>query len=378
MAVVDEEVRPVKFPLLQIFKAFFFRRLDFKIDLIPFEFRGLPYKKIFNWLKTESSVLFKPSRPWGFPTVIQIEPTTQCNLACSSCPVARDLSRPRGSMGLAEFKSLIDQLKDYLLVILFWDWGEPFLNPDAYKMISYAREAGIKVMASTNGHGFAENNHARQVVAAGLDVLTFSVDGINQDSYQQFRRKGSLAQVQEGIRNVAAAKKNKKSPLPLINLRYIVMKHNEAELSRLPEFSRSLPIDILTVRKFHAVPYDKEGWQAAKSMVPEQGKYQLPRLSRSSGEPERVAKNPCKNLWNCPTVHWDGKICRCFMDYSEKFVLGDLKKQSFKAIWYGPEYHRVRRRFRNKWQDLELCNVCSSGFAGGDVGREANVEKLEF
>lgn len=365
-------------PAAAVIKALLFRKLSFELDLIPLEFSKLSPKKILNWLKTESSVLLKPSRPWGFPTIIQIEPTTLCNLDCAVCPVSYGLERPRGSMGLDEFKSLIDQLKDYLLVIMFWDWGESFLNPDAYFMIEYAKKTGIKMVASTNGHVFAEENHARRVVDSELDVLTVSVDGISQESYHQFRRNGSLSQVQEGIRKVAAEKRRKKSATPLINLRYIVMRHNEAELSHLPDFARSLGVDVLTLRKFHAVPNSQKGWDTAKDLVPEQEKYQLPLLNKSDNNPVRITKNPCKNLWNCPTVHWNGEICRCFMDYAEKYPLGGLKEQSFKEIWLGPEYRQIRRKFRKGWQKLELCQDCSYGFAGGDIGREANAEKLEL
>jgi len=364
--------------LAAVIKAFVLRRINFEIDLIPFEFKKLSQKKVSNWLKTESSVWFKPSRPWGFPTVIQIEPTTFCNLNCTVCPVSEDLERLRGNMSFGLFKSIVEQLQEYLFLILFWDWGEPFLNPEAYNMIQYACQAGIKVIASTNGHVFAEGDHARQVVSSGLDVLTVSVDGINQETYQQFRREGRLSQVQEGINNIVAEKNRKNSKTPLINLRYIVMKHNETDLPLLPDFARALGVDVLTLRKLHAVPSENKEWASAKDLVPDQAEYQLPRLSKDKKTAIRIVNNHCKNLWNCPTVHWNGTICRCFMDYCEKHALGDLQKKSFKDIWYGQEFRQVRKKFRGDWRKLELCKDCSSGYAGGNVGSEANAKKLEF
>src|SRR5208337_3213314 len=96
-----------------------------------------------------------------------------CNLRCPFCPVTLGLGRGLGHMKLDMFTEIIDQLRDYLLLILFWDWGEPFLNPDAYEMIQYARKCGIKVISSTNGHVFASGDHARKVVHSGLDALIF-------------------------------------------------------------------------------------------------------------------------------------------------------------------------------------------------------------
>jgi len=182
------------------------RRLAFEIDLTPLRFEGLPRKKITNWLLTESSVAFKPARPWGMPTILQVEPTSRCNLRCRICPVATGLGRSVSDMDLPRFQQLIDELGEYLLLIMFWDWGEPFLNPDAYAMIRYARSAGVKVVCSTNGHVFADRDHARRVVDCGWDVLVFSVDGITQESYQRFRRQGNLETVLQGIRNVVEEK----------------------------------------------------------------------------------------------------------------------------------------------------------------------------
>lgn len=33
------------------------------------------------------------------------------------------------------FQRIIDELGDFLFLILLWDWGEPFLNPHIYDMI---------------------------------------------------------------------------------------------------------------------------------------------------------------------------------------------------------------------------------------------------
>jgi hypothetical protein len=117
--------------LSQAMSAVLTRNVSFEMDLVPLTFQDLPLKKITNWLLTESSVVFKPSRPWGFPTILQVEPTSRCNLRCKLCPVGTGLGRPVGDMDLPMFRRIIDELGEYLLLIMFWDWGEPFLNPDA-------------------------------------------------------------------------------------------------------------------------------------------------------------------------------------------------------------------------------------------------------
>lgn len=371
----------------QAITALVTRKLAFEIDLVPLRFEGLPRKKIINWLLTESSVSFKPARPWGLPTILQVEPTTRCNLRCRICPVATGLGRSVGDMDLPRFRQLIDELAEHLLLIMFWDWGEPFLNPDAYDMIRYARGAGIKVVCSTNGHVFADRDHARQVVDSGLDVLVFSVDGITQETYQRFRRQGNLETVLQGIRNVAEEKRRARSDTPLVNFRFIVMEHGEREVPQVRAFASSLGVDVLTLRKFHFVPGtgedhgegpDPGNIEELEGLVPRQVEYQFPALPTEAGQPVRVERNPCKNLWNCPTVHWDGTVCSCFMDYKEQRPMGSLEDQSFREIWYGEAYRRLRRGFRREWKEVELCKECASGFQGGDLGREANAEAFFF
>lgn len=373
--------------LSQAMSAVLTRSVSFEMDLVPFTFQDLPLKKITNWLLAESSVVFKPGRPWGFPTILQVEPTSRCNLRCKLCPVGTGLGRPVGDMDLPMFRRIIDELGEYLLLIMFWDWGEPFLNPDAYEMIRIARRAGIKVVCSTNGHVFASGDHARRVVDCGLDVLVFSVDGITQETYERYRRRGSLEKVLKGITEVVAEKHRLHSDTPLVNFRFIVMKHSEGEVPRIKEFASSLGVDVLTLRKFHFVPgsgidlepgSDEKTVGVGETLVPSHSKYQLPMIPTGGRLPLRVERNPCKNLWNCPTIHWDGTVCSCFMDYNEQRPIGSLQAKSFREIWYGEGYRRLRRAFRDKWKELALCKDCASGFQGGDVGRDANAEAFFF
>ena len=372
-------LREMIFNISKCIRALLIQKINFEVDLIPFEFENLPMKKIINWIFTEGSVLFKPARPWGFPTILQMEPTSHCNLRCRVCPVTIGMDRPSGDMDEGLFKKTVDELVDYLLLILFWDWGEPFLNPNIYEMIRYARCRGIKVMSTTNGHLFASGNHARSVVQSGLDVLVFSVDGITQETYQHYRSVGKLESVIEGIRRVVAEKKSLKSKTPLVNFRFIVMRHNEGEIPYLKEFARSLGVDALTLRKFYAIPNRREERiEAKQALMPSQAKFQLPEHSQEDQRPMRIAKNPCKTLWNCPTIHWDGTVCSCFADFNEERRLGFLGLQPFKEIWDGQVFRNLRRNFRKAWQELPLCRECSSGFKGGDIGRESNAEVVLF
>jgi MoaA/NifB/PqqE/SkfB family radical SAM enzyme len=364
---------------LRALKALASGRVAFETDLIPLVFDDLPRKKILNWILTETSVHVRPARPWGLPTILQVEPTSRCNLRCTVCPCGAGMDRPAGDMDPEVFRRLIDELSGSVLLLMFWDWGEPFLHPKACEMIGYARNAGMKVIASTNGHVFSSREHARRVVESGLDALVFSIDGISQGTYQRYRAEGRLEQVLAGIRNVVEAKRTLGVQVPVVNFRFIVMRHNQHEIPLLKEFAGSLGVDVLSLRKFHAVPDHRlrSRWLDAE-LVPRETKFQIPALSPDDLQPVRSARNPCRNPWNCPTVHWNGTVCSCFMDFDEQRPLGSLAEESFRSIWYGERYRRLRSAFRRRWRDVPLCGECALGFEGGDVGQCAVAEAFFF
>lgn len=157
------------------------------------------------------------------------------------------------------------------------------------------------------------------------------------------------------------------------------MKHNEHEVPMLKEFAISLGVDVLTIRKFFAIPNPKNKESLLEmDFIPSQSKYQIPRLLPENHMPVRTAKNPCKNLWNCPSIHWDGTVCSCFLDFNEENPLGNLRTQSFKEIWFDQSYKDLRKAFRRGWKELPLCKECGYGYQGGDIGRESNVEAIFF
>ena len=229
-------------------KALATRKVPNECDRMPFELENVPLRKILNWILIEASIFVKPEKPWGWPTHVQLEPTSVCNLRCVLCPVTEGLERPVGHMEFRTFQKIIDELGQHLFIIILWDWGEPFLNPSIYDMISYAKTRDIGVISSTNGHVFARGDHAEQLVRSGIDYIVFAVDGVTQATYESYRQGGDLETVTAGIKRIVEARRALQSRTPLIDLRFLVMKHNEHEIPRLKGFARSLEVDALTLR----------------------------------------------------------------------------------------------------------------------------------
>ena len=344
------------------------RSVHINCDGLPYRFRAVPARKLLNWALVETSILARPAYPWGWPTHLQVEPSSLCNITCKFCPVATGMDRPTGLMDPALFEKLVDEVGEYVFLILLWDWGEPFLNPAIYRMIAHAKGRGIKVVSSTNGHVFAEGDHAERLIRSGIDTIIFAVDGISPETYQRYRGSPDQRRAIAGIRRVVEARRRAGSDSPHVCLRFLPMKHNEHELPQLLDFARALDVDSLTVKRmnpFHGCESDIARASGLTFMPDSQ---HLRRFHLDlSGLPVRRAENPCKVMWNNPAIHWDGKVSICTFDPHDRFTLGDLRTQSFRDIWRGAPYRRLRRQFRRRFEQIPLCRDCTYAFQGGSL-----------
>lgn len=360
-------------------KALIKRTVSIQCDGIPVELHSLTRKKIVNWIALELSVYFKCKRPWGWPTHIQVEPASVCNLECVLCPVTKGLGKRQGYLQLDLFQKTIDRIADNLLLILFWDWGEPFLNPAIYRMIEYAAERNIGTISSSNGHLFAGGHHADRVVDSGLHALTISVDGLSQKTYRKYRQKGDLEIVIEGIKRLVAAKEQRGSQFPQLNLRLIAMKHNEHEIPQLRGFAQSLGVDRVSVKTLN--PFDDGKRMIDERIenlfIPSSLRYQRFKYDDLGARIPRI-NNSCKDMWNSPTLHSNGDICICSCDNRGEYLMGNVQHTDIRSIWTGRPYRELRRQFRENFRTIPICSTCTHAFEGGDTGIETIIEDHDF
>jgi radical SAM protein with 4Fe4S-binding SPASM domain len=286
-------------------------------------------------------------------------------------------------MDVGMYRRLLDEIGAYVFMILFWDWGEPFLHPGAFDMIADAHRKEIKVVASTNGNVFSDPRKADDAIRCGLDTVIFAIDGISPETYERYRHKGDYEKAVQGIRTIVERKKVLSSRTPLVNFRFIVMRHNEHEVPRLPSLVRELGADALTLKTLNPSADDTYGDMQTKSEKKDNPLLPLnPHYRRfvydEQGNPVRLRQNVCRNPWNAATVHWNGTVCPCTYDFDERYALGDLKKGSFREIWEGPAYRAFRARFRRNDPTDYFCKECSYAFKGGSCIDETVREAVFF
>ena len=108
------------------------------------------------------------------PPVVQIEPTSRCNLRCLGC-AHRYRTGNLADIPFERVKALLDELRGHTAEIIFSGIGEPLLNPHLVELLAYAkRSPGFHTTIASNFmlmHGKAVEElypFVRQVTAPSM------------------------------------------------------------------------------------------------------------------------------------------------------------------------------------------------------------------
>lgn len=360
--------------LPQLPNLLFRSRLKFRFELLPFEARRIRWKKKWNFVVAGLNQFFLPARPFGYPVIAQVEPTNICNLACPLCVSGtQDDSRPKAMLPMDTFQRFIDQVGDYLLLVVFWIWGEPFLHPQLCDMIAYASQRGVLVHGSTNGNVAFSAERAEQIVASGLSSLVFAIDGAFPETYSQYRRGGRLDLVQDNIRSLVAARKKLGSISPLITVRFVVMSQNESELPLVEEMARNLGADFFLIKSVD-LP-ETAGAQLDRRFRPENESYR-----RYEYVPGSYIRKPrafaCMRPWKRITLDAQGVVISCEMDFNNSHPFARLDgRRSVLSAWKSDAAAAFRRRFHLGDNDSAHCRTCTYK---GMVNEECNLAATDL
>lgn len=307
-----------------------------------------------DYIFSLTSYFFHSSRAWGQPVHLTIEPANICNLRCPVCETgAGQLKRPKGYLGLEQYKKIIDQVYTYTNTILFYFMGEPFLNKEAYEMIAYARSKHIFVITCTNGEYVA----ADRIVSSDLNEISFQIGGLTQHTHQIYRVGSDLNKIVVNIKNLVAEKKKRLAILPRITLGFIVMKHNEQELPGLKDFAHDLGVDEVQVIS----PCVRTIAQA-KELLPADKQYRIydeEKLDAGLLAPKINGRKSCPWIYFSTTILWNGDVVPCCRDAQGEMVMGNVLNEDFSRIWNSSLYRRFRKNVREQSEDMFLCRLCA-------------------
>lgn len=270
-----------------------------------------------------------------FPTHIDIEASSRCQMRCPMCGQKRMSSEMKGVMDFELYKKIIDECaaRNVYSVKLSWR-GEPLLNPKLFDMIRYAKINGIKDVAFlTNVEAF-DDEKTKKLVDSGCDWISCSIDGLGE-IYERIRYPATFEETIEKVKKIVALRNRmgKNKPLVRVQTIFSAIKENPAEY-----------------RDFWEPIADQINFIANQIRQTDDKKFQ---------------RNPnyvCPSCWQRMCIDFRGIVPQCHSDYLEKNILGDVKKQSLYEIWHGEAFKKVRELQKNKRRlELQPCWECADG-----------------
>ncbi len=298
----------------------------------PFRYWSRLGRVFYHYRRKATRLPYSPMRLW-------VELTSACNYRCIMCP-NKDLPKAqKGNMDFALYRSIIDQAADFGCEINLAHRGESMLHPRLTDAIAYAKERGLYTRLHTNGSLLTEES-ARDIVASGLDRLSFSFDGYTKETYEDIRKGGDFDRTLGNIIRLLEIKKEAGSRTPetaieVINFETLSAPELAQAKQRFRDRFQDLPLDSFVMKELH-------NWAGKIDSRDRKARYSV-----------------CPFPWNALIVFWDGTVFPCTQDFFGYYPVGDAGRESLASIWNSRAMQDLRRRLANREiEDLDTCSRC--------------------
>lgn len=296
----------------------------------------------------------------SFPTNVDIELSSLCNLRCAMCNWGFDpaenpdpdllkkfqeFKKNAGSMKPELFKQIVDEVVAEGGHAIKLNWrGEPLINSHAPELIKYAKDKGVSEVLMNTNATLLSPELADQIIESGLDMIIFSIDSLDKDTYESIRRGGDFVTTLSNIFNFIQArnrhKKRTGSPKPLIKIQMVLMDENRHE-KELFEHLFSPIVDIISTQD-----YTNRGEKD----------------DRLSDDNRTLGRRPCPQIWQRLIVTWDGATGMCCRDWDLYHPLGKIAypEATIKNIWNGSQLNKIRSTHKSEeLNKLDACKSCT-------------------
>ena len=296
------------------------------------------------------------------PLFVSVEPSAVCQLRCPACPVGlsgeaglghtwkRSVStavyQRSGLMPRDLWERVLAQIKDSAFVIQFYFQGEPLLNKDLPLMIREAHDAGLYTIVSTNAQAMTPEL-ANALVAAGLDRIIISMDGLTQETYAAYRVGGSLDQCKAAIRWLQKAK----SAGLTIELQVLRLRSNEHEWRAFRKEYKTLGADRLVFKT--AQLYD---YRHGHPLMPSEPRYRRYEQHADGLWYRKPLGKGCFRVWSGVVIAANGDVLPCCYDKNHAHAYGNLRTASLRELFSGPKAQAFRAQAL--LQNPEICKEC--------------------
>lgn len=276
-----------------------------------------------------------------FPMMCVISFIYSCNALCPNCPYTnsdiRSSYKDMPLMSAETFKLIADQCGEYGAWVRVSGGGEPMLHPQAVELMEYAKQQGAKVGLITNGSKFTDES-TRRLLEAQIDMIEFSVDACDPDTYHRVRAGLQWDTLVANIERMVRLRNEMGSSTKIIASG---VNQEGVDIDAVAAFWEPL-VDNFQKRKYLT-------WGIND---PEKSADPTPYLP-----PEEQV--PCPFIFERLNIDSRGKVMVCGFDIAATTDMGNIHEQTIKEIWHGERFEFYRQKHLNKTgEEIEICKNC--------------------
>ena len=240
------------------------------------------------------------------------------------------------NMNFELYKRLIDECashKSNYSIRLSWR-GEPFIHPKIFDMIIYAKQKGIKEVSLLTHGGFLNPEKFEEIMKAGMDWITFSIDGMGE-TYEKIRNPLKFDETVKKIKTYNEIKKKNGFVKPVIKVQGVWPAVEESDAQKF--------IDTF------------------KPITDQVASGELRDCLRNDTDIEYIENfGPCPVLYQRLTIGSDGIAKLCYNDEMGQVTVGDANKETLSEIWHGRKLQKAREIHLKKMgvKTFEPCKWC--------------------
>jgi radical SAM protein with 4Fe4S-binding SPASM domain len=159
-----------------------------------------------------------------------------------------------------------------------------------------------------------------------------------------------------GVKALAELKRKRKAKYPVLQMRYIVMSHNEHEVEHIEQFARQHKFELLSLRSIST--YDIENIDTVHGGFVPVNELLQP-YQYKEGKRQKRGGFVCTMPFWFPTLLAGGEVVACEQDHSARFQFGRIgADRGFRQIWFSEEAAAVRRLIRDEHEKVRFCVTC--------------------
>lgn len=306
------------------------------------------------------------------------EAINACNARCRTCDRWKEKTDPT-ILSTAEGKNLIQQLADLGVLNLTFAGGEPLLRKDIYELIAVAKAHHLSTSLYTNSL-LLNVRRAKELIDSGLDLIYLSLDGSKPELNDDLR--GISGYFDLTMKAIESLKSLRSNGHPKIFIAITITRKNLDDVENIARLVKASGLDGLSLQlALHAPsinyrvegdlafrPGDGAALQTVIDRVVEQYGHFLPMNREYYRHFADYIEQPQTMHEHLNTVGFATAVINpwgdVYPDPLHTFSMGNIRRQTFKEVWFGEQASSVRQRVARHEHPVSLFdNFVSLNFA---------------